>query len=435
MTTAIFNTHPGYTGKPVLIIGAGLAGLTCATHLHRAGIPYRIFDKSDAVGGRVRTDSVEGFRLDRGFQVLLTAYPEAESLLDYDALDLHPFDAGALIRKNGRFQHVSDPLRHPGRSLATLSAKVGSFSDKLRVLSVRRAAKQSFEKNGSHRTTGETTADALRKSFGFSDDMIASFFRPFIGGITLDPSLKTDRAFFEFVMHMFSEGYAAFPAGGMQAIPEQLAAGLNPEWIHLDTPVEAVMDASALTTEAGERIDGERIVVATDMNSARTLANDPGTVTDRPWNGTVCLYFRAPVAPLNKPLLMLNGEGEGLINNVVVPSLVAPGYAPEGEHLVAVSVFPDDQVETDILLARVEDELTTWFGSQTREWRHLRTYHIPHSLPSQAVGSRTLGATAVTATERGFVVCGDHLTTSSINGAMASGRQAAQFVMSSFALS
>lgn len=414
--------------RPVLIIGAGLTGLSCATHLHREGIPYRILEKDDAVGGRVRTDTVDGFRLDRGFQVLLTAYPEARALLDYDALDLHSFDAGALVRKNGRFQHVSDPQRHPGRALATLKADVGSLSDKMKVLAVRRSAGKAIVRGGSHRLTGEATIDALGDDFGFSPTMIESFFRPFIGGITLDQELKTDRAFFEFVMHMFSEGSAAFPAGGMQAIPEQLASGLHAGRIHLNTTVNSIHDAHVLTTSDGTRFEGSKIVMASDMSGSHHLVDH---VEERSWNGTTCLYFDAPSSPINDPLLVLNGEGSGLINNVVVPSAVAPGYAPQGRHLVAVSVFSGNNESTDSLNTKVLAELTDWFGDAASSWRHLRTYHIPHALPSQAAGTRTLAPVGVTTTDKGLIVCGDHLTTSSINGAMASGRQAAEFVLAS----
>lgn len=410
----------------MLIIGAGLAGLSCATHLHRHGIPYRILEKSDAVGGRVRTDSVDGFRLDRGFQVLLTAYPEAKALLDYDALDLHSFDAGALVRKGEQFQHVSDPLRHPGRALATLRADIGSWSDKLQILALRRAAKKAFEKGGSHRLSGQSTFEGLQSTYGFSPSMVETFFRPFIGGITLDPSLQTDRAFFEFVMHMFSEGSAALPAGGMQAIPEQLATGLNADWIHLSTPVARILDARTLVTEDGTSMEGEQIVLASDMSTARGLSSD---VEERSWNGTTCLYFDVPSSPVDAPLLMLNGEGAGIINNVVVPSIVAPGYAPEGRHLVGVSTFSNPEVDSFDTLIR--NELEDWFGKDVASWRHLRTYHIPHSLPSQAAGIRNLAPNGITATDNGLIVCGDHLTTSSINGAMASGRHAAEYVLAS----
>jgi phytoene dehydrogenase-like protein len=255
--------------------------------------------------------------------------------------------------------------------------------------------------------------------------MIESFFRPFIGGITLDPTLSTDRAFFEFVMHMFSEGDAAFPAGGMDAIPKQLAAGLNPAWIRLGTGVASIIDEQTLLLSDGSRVEGERIVIATDMSGSTRL--NP-SLEERSWNGTTCMYFDAPKAPTETPVLMLNGERFGRINNVVVPSSIAPGYAPPGRHLVAVSLFnqtgdPDPTPESTI------EELRDWFGPEVRVWTHLHTYHIPHSLPSQEVGSRSLHAVSARLEDNGRIVCGDHLTTSSINGAMASGRVAAELLL------
>ncbi|MGA1525128.1 MAG: FAD-dependent oxidoreductase, partial [Planctomycetota bacterium] len=107
--------------RPVLVVGAGLAGLTCARALSAAGVPVRVLDAADAVGGRVRTDVVEGFRLDRGFQVLQTAYPEARRALDYGALELRPFEPGALVRVAGRFVRVVDPWRRPLGALASIA--------------------------------------------------------------------------------------------------------------------------------------------------------------------------------------------------------------------------------------------------------------------------------------------------------------------------
>ena len=276
-----------------------------------------------------------------------------------------------------------------------------------------------------HHLTGESTLDALRSEWGFSDDMIEAFFRPFIGGITLDPSLNTDRAFFEFVMHMFSEGDAAFPAGGMQAIPEQLATGLNPDWIRLGTGVASIVDEHTLLLSDGSRVEGQRVVVATDMSGGSRLDSSLG---ERAWNGTTCMYFDAPKAPSETPVLMLNGEGSGRVNNVVIPSVVAPGYAPEGSHLVAVSLFTDEG-QPEPTPESVIEELRTWFGPEVRVWTHLRTYRIPHSLPSQEAGSRSLHAVSARLEDDGRIVCGDHLTTSSINGAMASGRVAAELIL------
>lgn len=410
---------------PVLIVGAGLSGLTCATVLHQNGVAYRIFEKADAVGGRIRTDDVHGFRLDRGFQVLLTAYPEAKRFLDYDKLDLHPFRAGALVHRAGSFHRLSDPFRHPSELIPTLRARVGSLADKLAVLKLRRDVRPGATAESGHHLSGESTLSALRSSWGFSEDMIDGFFRPFIGGITLDPSLSTDRAFFEFVMHMFTEGDAAFPAGGMDAIPKQLAQGLNRDWIHLNTGVTSIIDPQTLLLSDGSRVHGSRVVVATDMTGGQQLDN---TIEERAWNGTTCMYFDAPKAPLESPVLVLNGEAVGCINNVVVPSLVAPGYAPKDHHLVAVSLFARDD-KTAPAPEDVMEELQAWFGPEVRDWTHLRTYHIPHSLPSQETNARTLHTLSARLEDDGHIVCGDHMTTSSINGAMASGRVAAEMIL------
>jgi len=412
--------------RPVLIVGAGLSGLTCATVLQQSGIEYRIFDKADAVGGRVRTDDVDGFRLDRGFQVLLTGYPETRRFLDCEGLKLHPFRAGALIRKGGRFHRVSDPFRHPTELFATMRARIGTLGDKLRVLKLRRDVRPRALDQLGHRLTGQSTLDALRNEWGFSEGMIDAFFRPFIGGITLDPLLNTDRAFFEFVMSMFSDGEAAFPAGGIQAIPEQLAAGLSPDWIHLNTGVDTIAGANSLVLEDGTRMEGARVVVAADMTGAHRLDE---SVAERTWNATTCVYFDAPTAPSDIPVLMLNGQGAGRVNNVVVPSVVAPGYAPDGRHLVAVSLFPSSDDTADSAHEAALLELREWFGPEVDDWRHLRTYHISHSLPSQKAGTRHLEAVCARLEDDGRIVCGDHLTTSSINGAMASGRVAAELIL------
>ena len=414
------------SSDPILIVGAGMSGLTCATMLHQNGIPYRLFDKANEVGGRVRTDTVDGFRLDRGFQVLLTAYPEARRFLDYQALDLHSFRAGALIQKDGRFRRVSDPSRHPTELIATLRAGVGSIADKMRILKLRWDVRPSGQNQFGHQLTGESTLSALQREWGFSASMIDTFFRPFIGGITLDPTLSTDRAFFEFVMHMFSEGHAAFPTGGMQAIPNQLASKLNSEWIELNAGVDTIIDAKTLVLEDGSRVDGKRIVIATDMTGGHRLDS---AIADRSWNATTCIYFDAPKAPNKTPVLMLNGDGTGQVNNVVVPSVVAPGYAPEGRHLVAVSLVPTSEIGEATPAEIAIKELHAWFGPQVGDWRHLKTYQISNALPSQTAGSRTIDPLCARLELDGRIICGHHLSTSSINGAMASGRVAAELIL------
>ncbi|MDX1577938.1 MAG: FAD-dependent oxidoreductase, partial [Gemmatimonadota bacterium] len=291
----------------VLIVGAGLAGLACARHLQRGGVGCRILDRAGAVGGRVRTDRLDGFQLDRGFQVYLTAYPAGRRELDYASLRLQQFTDGALVRKEGRFHRLADPLRHPSAVLSTLTAPIGNPLDKLRVLGLRRRlTKTTVERIlGRPATSTET---ALRERWGFSESMIDDFFRPFIGGVTLDRSLETSSRSFEFVIRMFSEGHAAVPALGMQAIPEQIAASLDPGTIELNAPVAEVGPGPRITLTDGRRWEGRAVVVATGQQEAVGLLDAlpsrqlPADGT----NGVTCLYFAAERAPVDEATLVLN---------------------------------------------------------------------------------------------------------------------------------
>jgi len=406
----------------VIVIGAGLAGLACAWHLQRAGRRSLVVEASDEVGGRVRTDRVDGFLLDRGFQVLLSAYPEAERVLDFDALGLKPFVPGALVRFRGRFHRVADPWRRPLEGVQAAFSPVGSLPDKLRVATLRarlatRTADDLFAE------PEMTTVDALSAA-GFSPAIVDRFFRPFMGGVFLERELKTSSRLFHFLFKMFASGHACLPAGGMGAIPAQMAAGLEPGTIRLNARVVRI-EAGAVTLDTGERLEAEEIVVATDGSAAAELLGDG----DAPaWNGVTCVYFGAQRPPVTEPILVLNGDGHGRVNNVCVPSVVAPAYAPEGQHLVSATVLgvhprADGRLEHD-----VRDQLKSWFGPDVAGWRHLRTYAVANALPSQQ-------PPALSPPERpvrrrpGLLVCGDHMDHASIQGALMSGRRAAEALL------
>src|SRR5215210_6304108 len=195
------------TTAPVIVVGAGLAGLACARELVRAGRSVEILEASDGIGGRVRTDTVDGFLLDRGFQVLLTAYPEARGQLNYAALGLRLFYPGALIRYHGRFYRLADPFRRPADALGSLFNPIGSPADKLRILALRRrAAAGSIDRLFERPET--STMQALTR-LDFSNAIIERFFQPFLGGIFLGRELSTTSRMLEFVIRMFAEGNAA----------------------------------------------------------------------------------------------------------------------------------------------------------------------------------------------------------------------------------
>jgi phytoene dehydrogenase-like protein len=407
----------------VLIIGAGLAGLCCARRLREVGIPFQILEAGDAVGGRVRTDQLDGFRLDRGFQVLLTAYPEAQRMLDLRALDLKPFYRGALIRVGGKFHRFADPRRHPLAGLKALAGPVGSFADKARILSLEAKVRAGTVEDQFRKPEG-LTLDFLRWGGRFSDAMIDRFFRPFFGGIFLERDLVTSSRFFRFVFRMFATGDAAVPALGMGAIPAQLAEPLPAESIRLNAPVESA-GPGRVVLRGGAALSAKAVVVATDGPAAAKLLG--GQVDEPKSRGVTCLYFAADESPLKEPILVLDGERTGPVNNVAVMSDVAPAYAPPGSALVSASVLGVPDQDDAALEAAVRGQLAEWFGPAVQGWRYLRTYRLPHALPDQAAPALDVPERPVRLAD-GLYVCGDHRDNASIDGAMASGFRAAQAV-------
>ena len=408
------------TGR-VLIVGAGLAGLACACRLHEAGAEPLLLEASDAPGGRLRTDVVDGFLLDRGFQVFLDAYPEAGALLDTQALDLRPFRPGALVFDGTRLHRVMDVFREPSELVTAALAPVGSVADKLRVALLKwRSSRASIEDIAAHEDV--TTEEHLRQS-GFSSRMVDGFFRPFYGGIFLERELRTSSRMFEFTFKMFSQGSATLPARGMGEIPRQLASRLQEGTIRLQEKVTQ-LQAGHVTLESGERLTGRAVVVAADATSAATLVPGDGGV-EPAWRSVTCVYFAASRSPIGEALIALNGSGAGLVNNVCVPSDVAPGYAPAGTSLVSISVLGMPQ--TADLAARVVAELESWFGNEVHEWRHLRTERIERALPEQPPGESMAGPGF--REHDGVYVCGDHHWSASIEGAIISGRRTADAIL------
>ncbi|MBM3847667.1 MAG: FAD-dependent oxidoreductase, partial [Verrucomicrobia bacterium] len=321
--------------KQVLIVGGGLAGLSCAIRLHQAGIRAQIFEADDGVGGRVRTDRLDGFLLDRGFQVFLDAYPEAGNLLDKGNLDLRAFKPGALIHQPSGMCRVMDVFREPRQLIQSARAPVGSFADKLRVAGLRwRLMRRSTDEIARHE---DMTTENYLKRAGFSAAMIDGFFRSFYGGIFLERALQTSSRMFEFTFKMFSQGNATLPARGMGEIPRQLASRLPLDAIHLNARVTKIQPGT-ITLESSEQFHGDAVVVATDASTAEGLLSGSGN-TGTSWRPVTCLYFAASRSPMGEAIIALNGTGSGLVNNVCVPSDLAPDYAPPGRALVSVSVL------------------------------------------------------------------------------------------------
>lgn len=407
------------THHSVIIIGAGIAGLTCAKYLQSKGIQSTILEASDGIGGRVRTDVVEGFRLDRGFQVLLTAYPEAQKLLNYETLSLKPFQSGSVIRVGNSFTTLADPFKQPNKIAASLFSPVGSLTDKLRVLRLVMHTTD-LDDDIIFRLADSDTMSFL-KDFGWSSSMIHNFFQPFFGGVFLEKdSLDTSSNFFEFIFKKFYEGDAVLPAEGIQAIPEQISATLPKECIQLNTKVLRIED-NQVFLESGESLSADNIVIATDARNANALL---GQVSERKFNRTTCTYFAADHSPLLAKMIVLNPNRESPVHNVCVPSDIAPAYAPEGKALVSVSTQGLENFDETQLVLNIRRELTKWYGQQVQHWRHLRTYHIPEALPQfnkqTEMAWLQLG--------ENLYQCGDQTAYPSLNAAMKTGREVAEMI-------
>ncbi|KAH7575634.1 hypothetical protein JRO89_XS02G0173300 [Xanthoceras sorbifolium] len=421
-----------YLKDRVIIIGGGLAGLAAATTLHSEGVPFLLLEASDAVGGRVRTDFVDGFLLDRGFQIFITAYPEALKLLDYNALNLQKFYSGAQIYYNGQFHTVADPLRHFWDSIMSLPNPIGSVLDKLLIGLTRfRVLSKSDEDIFG---ASEVPVIDLLRNIGFSDSIIDRFFKPFFGGIFFDIELGTTSRLFDFIFKCLALGDNTVPAKGIGEIPNQLAAKLPSDSILLNMKVVSIdfdePDSLNVRLENGEILKSQLgVVVAVEEPAVdKLLAARRKPVQRKMGRSTVCLYFSADQIPVKDPVLFLNGSGKGIVNNMFFPTNVAPSYGPPGKALVSVSLiglFSD--VSDDDLTAEVIRELTGWFGeSVVSSWRHLRTYRIGFAQPNQCPPTDLMKNPK---SDSGVYLCGDYMTSATFDGALVSGRRAVEALL------
>jgi phytoene dehydrogenase-like protein len=412
---------------PIVIVGAGLAGLNCARLLQQANRRVLVLDAADGIGGRVRTDRLDGFLLDRGFQVLQCAYPEAQAALEYPALQLQNFEPGARIRTVRGWAIMADPWRRPSKILQTLFNEVGTPADRWRLAKLRRLAqthRHAASASPSVQTQDMPTIQFLSDSCRFSSDFIERFLRPWIRGMFFDEQLETSSQFFQFVFSMLADGDAALPNEGMGAIPAQLARNIPSEWICCNTRATSISDSQVVTSD-GVTIDAAAVVLATDGIDAQQLSKEKLAVA--PFRSTTCLYFSTDTAPAIGRSLVLNGQLTGPISNVCVPSNIAARYAPPGKSLICVSIRPEQPPEG--LERKVHEQLSNWFGPNVASWQLLRRYDIARAIPSQRPGS--LQSPTDPKLHSGIFICGDHCRSASIQGALLSGRLAAEAVLNS----
>jgi protoporphyrinogen oxidase len=415
MTGAVPNTK-------IYIIGAGVSGLIAALELEKRGLSPIILEGSDAIGGRVKTDIVDGFRLDRGFQVLLTAYPEAKRYLDYKALDLKKFDPGAVIFDEKGSFIITDPLRKPLQIMGMVFSKVGSLLDKFKMFRLT----QSLKKKSVTDIFNAESKPTLQylKDYGFSDRIISYFFKPFFRGIFLESHLNTSSRMFEFVFKMFSMGNATVPARGMGQISEMLRGQLTNTQILFNTRVKQVI-VQEILLENGETLHADRIIIACQPECVLPQLQGQFAKPKQVSN----IYFTTQKSFMARPMIGLIPKDESLINNIVFMDDVSKEYSIKDRSLLSVTVLVHTLGEEELIKA-VQLELEGISGIKSEYFQHLKTYHIPYALPTLDDMKYEISFTETKITENVFLA-GDYLLNASINAAMTSGRLAAEAVLHS----
>lgn len=395
----------------VVVVGAGLAGLSAATRLAGAGLDVQVLEVGAHAGGRLATDRIDGFVVDRGFQVLNTGYPRAADL-DLDDLRLGWFERGAVLRVDGKAHRVVDPRQRPADVVGTATAPLGSLRDKAALAAF--SLRAGYSPVGRLLAAPERTAEQALRAAGVGTTALDRFFRPFLAGVLLEDELATSSRYLDLLWRSFVRGSIGLPADGMQAVGEQLAARLGDERLHLHTAVRSVAPRS-VGTDAGTWT-AEAVVVATDPGTAAQLL--PSVEASAPRQVTTHFHV-LPESPWRSPLIVL-GQPHGRLVNTVVLSDAQPRYSPDGRALVASSTLaPTTEAEVRAEIAAAHDVAPS-------ELDHLTSVTVPDAQPAAVPPLRLRRPVDLGV---GLYVCGDHRDTPSIQGAMASGARTARAVL------
>ena len=388
------------------IIGAGLSGLTCGWYFKKNSISdFTIFESTERAGGKLKTDNINGYQLDRGFQVLLPAYPESKKILDYDKLQLQRFQKGSLIYKNGKQIPFYDPENGITALLKTAVNGPGSLIDKLILLKLKNALSR-LSVEDIFNSKKSISSLAYLKELGFSERIIGDFWIPFYQGVFLENTLETDSRMLQFTFKMFAEAGAAIPKEGMEAIPKQLEDYIGADKIRFNTKV-LNYDGNSITTSNGNKESFDRVVLACNIDKNI----DYHSVTNN--------YYEAEKLPIDSKHVILNANPNRIVNNVVMISNVAPNYSRNGKHLISVSA---NGIHTEEDAFRID--LKSIFGFQAASWNLVKSYTIRDALPAINFEQKYKPRSS-----EGVFYCGDYLLQGSINGAMESGRRVAEEII------
>lgn len=404
----------------VVVVGAGLAGLVAARTLQASGLDVVVLEKSDGPGGRIRTDRRDGLLLDRGFQLLNPAYPEAQRVLDIPALKLSTFAPGVAVRDEGGRFLLADPLRAPASLPSTLRAH-GPLSTK--VAAARWLAEAGYlpSKRLRKRPDQALRTELAQRGLTEPANPIAGAIVAFMSGVLADGDLDSSARMTRFLVRAFTRGTPGLPEAGMQAIPDQLAASLTAGSLQTKTAVHTISPGS-VTTDSG-RIDATAVILAADPVSSYRLLGRPAPPTR-----ALTTFYHLVDQPIEyADYLHVDARRNGPVVNVACVSAVASSYAPANTTLVASTLLGVHDASID---KAVRDHAAHILGITTTGWHLAAAYPIPHALPAHPPGQALRQPVHL---GDGVFMAGDHRDTPSIQGALVSGRRAAAAVITSVA--
>ncbi|MEU5050904.1 NAD(P)/FAD-dependent oxidoreductase [Streptomyces sp. NPDC021096] len=410
----------------VVIVGAGLAGLSAAHHLISAGVTVTVLEEAPCPGGRMTTDEVDGFHLDRTGQLLNTSFPELLRTPGLEALKLRPFTPGVLVHTDGR-NHRTGELRGAKRAFTTARAFAAARASRSAGLDQARlgaalARLASLPIDRMLARPDRPTAATL-SSRGLPTRTVEGFLRPLLASLLSDPDLTTSSRCADLVLRGYARGRLCLPAGGAGVIPRLLTAQLPQDTVRTGVQATSVGTTSVGTAAHGQ-ITCRSVVVATGARAAAELI--PGLRLPG-FHPVTILHHTTDAPPLRDASLILTGGRRGPVAHTTVASEVDPDRAPLGRCLITSTILgPAASLPTPELDRAARAQLARVYNTPTTAWHLLAAHHDPDAVPAMPAPHDVRRPVRLLS---GLYVCGDHRDTSTVQGALFSGRRAAQAVL------